>query len=1068
MLIKTFLLNQFKMKHALVFVFSLLLSSAMLGQVSGVVTDAESGDPLIGATVLVKGASTGTITDIDGSYSIAANTGDVIEFSYTGYTSQDIAVTGNRLDVSLSSGVLVDEIVVTGYAVQRKRDITGAVSVVNSEELNQVSATSFTQKLEGRASGLQTSTSGQPGEGTVVRVRGISSFGNNDPLYVIDGVPVEDQFNTGFNPNDIESIQVLKDASASSIYGSRANNGVIIVTTKKGKAGKTTVNYSGYAGISTPVAKTDYLIKDPKDWSKYIHLAHDNAGLTIDPANPYADPNVLPEYSFPAGYSGDGSDYSYPDNIIMRANQNGTDWFDEIFGPALTHEHNIGVSGGSENSKYYVSASYLDQEGTLKNNFFERMGLRANSDFTKGKFTFGENLSLTRAQSVGNSGIGGGNQDEGGVIGQLSKINPLTPVFDVSGVNYGGDKAIGISNGSNPVALLDRAKDNVGTFYRILGNVYGQYAVTDQIKIKTSLGMNYFNNFTNGFNFPTFENREVSANNGFSEQWQNGFDWTWTNTATYNNTFSDVHNLQVLVGYEAIKQQGRTIGGGLSNYFTDDINAWYLQTGLAAPDSRTVFSFGGASSLASLFSKVDYTYDDKYLVSATVRRDGSSNFGPENRYGVFPAISLGWRVSNESFLQDHPVISDLKLRVGYGVTGNQRLNGSIFDNYNGGTGNTFYDIAGQQTGLTTGYALVSRGNSGLKWEENKSTNIGVDLALWDNKVNFVVDLYKRVTDGLIFNPALPGVAGSASPPFVNIGQMTNDGIDIGLDYNGRISKDFTWDAGIVFSAYRNTIDQIDDVGTTSFFSGGAPDRIGNLVINQVGNSISSFYGFTADGVFKSQAEVDAHADQVGAVVGGLRFADINGFNEDGTLSGTPDGVVNDADRGVIGSPHPDFTMGLNLGAKYKNFDFSAFLFGSQGHEIFNYQKAFEVFGLFNSNVRKDVLTRSWSPSNPDGDWPQPNINDIGSQVPSSFYVEDASYLRLKNLQVGYTFPSTTAGTFSNLRVYVQGQNLFTLSGYEGLDPAPSNFGGNADQLSGIDRGNYPANKTIMFGVNASF
>jgi len=272
MLIKTFLLNQFKMKHALVFVFSLLLSSAMLGQVSGVVTDAESGDPLIGATVLVKGASTGTITDIDGSYSIAANTGDVIEFSYTGYTSQDIAVTGNRLDVSLSSGVLVDEIVVTGYAVQRKRDITGAVSVVNSEELNQVSATSFTQKLEGRASGLQTSTSGQPGEGTVVRVRGISSFGNNDPLYVIDGVPVEDQFNTGFNPNDIESIQVLKDASASSIYGSRANNGVIIVTTKKGKAGKTTVNYSGYAGISTPVAKTDYLIKDPKDWSKYIHL----------------------------------------------------------------------------------------------------------------------------------------------------------------------------------------------------------------------------------------------------------------------------------------------------------------------------------------------------------------------------------------------------------------------------------------------------------------------------------------------------------------------------------------------------------------------------------------------------------------------------------------------------------------------------------------------------------------------------------------------------------------------------------------------------------------------------
>ena len=1046
------------------FFFCLTLSSSIMAQVSGTVTDAESGEPLIGASIFVKGTQTGTITDIDGSYSIDAPADGVLVFSFVGFTDAEESVAGrSTIDLAMAVGELLDEVVVTGYSTQRKRDITGAVAVIDSDDLNEVVATSFNQKLQGKVTGVQVSTSGAPGAGSTIRIRGISSFQNNDPLYIIDGVPSTDPYQNGLNPNDIESIQVLKDASAASIYGARANNGVIIVTTKKGKAGKTVVTYSANFGIANPVGRYNLLV-DPKLYSEVVWRSHESAGIEIPAEVPYsAGRGVIPTYLYAgeaSGYPGTGSvdesAYNYPNNLIMKTNQAGTDWWDEVFDAAPVTEHTLGVSGGSENATFNLSAGYLNQQGTMINTFFERFSLRANSQFSKGKFSAGENFSLARSQSVGQSG---GNQTEGNTMTQILKMPSIVPVYDISGVNFAGAKANGTSNGTNPVGKQIRGKDNVGTFYKILGNFYAQYEIIDGLKIKSSFGVDFANNFTQGFSFPTFENSEPTTNNGFSERNQSFFTWTWTNTLTYDFDLGDDHNLTAFAGYEAIKGQSRTIGGSLANYFTTDINAWYLNTGLADPDSRNVFSFGGFSTLASIFGKIDYAYQDKYLISATVRRDGSSNFGPNFRYGVFPAVSVGWRISSEDFMADNSFVDDLKLRVGYGITGNQQIRGgNAVDKFGGGTTSSFYAIGGGNS-LSTGYALTSIGNADTKWEENVSVNVGIDASFAGGKLDVVFDIYDRTTDGLLFNPENPGPAGSASPAFINIAKMQNRGIDFSINYRDKLGSDGNFNVGLNFSQYKNKILNIDG-SRSSFFTGGG--RFGTTGFNEVGGPIGAFYGWQTDGIFRSQAEVDAHATQDGKAVGQLRRKDLNA-----------DGVVNDDDLGIIGSYHPDFTMGINLGASVGDFDFSTFWNASIGNDIYNYNKLFEVFRFFNSNVSDQILDRAFHPTlNPDGDWPMTSEADIFSEKSTDFYVEDGSYLRMTTLQLGYTLPKNITDDIGmgSLRIYIQGQNLLTISGYEGIDPALSSFGvgGNSDQRAGFDFGNYPTSKVIMFGVNASF
>lgn len=1042
-----------------------LVTLAQQRTITGTVTDSETGDPLIGATVLIKGTTSGALTDTDGNYSVQASSGETLVFSYAGYTTAERMIgTENEISIALAPGFSLDEIVVTGYTSQRKRDITGAVAIVETEEMNQITAASFLQKLEGRAAGLTVNAGGAPGGRSTVRIRGISSFNNNDPLYIIDGVPVQDAFNNQLNPNDIESIQVLKDPSTASIYGARANNGVIIVTTKKGQPGKTRINYDGYVGVQSPVkGMDDFLIQDALDYAEIVIRSHQNANLNV-PTNIYGpDPNnpTVPNYLWPNDgvnqtMTVDESSYSFFDNLIMPASR-GTNWWDEVFDPSPVHDHNVNISGGNQNALFNLGVGYFDQDGTMKETWWRRYSVRMNSEFTSGKFKFGENFSLSRVENVDG---GFGSQGEGTAIGQIIKMQPIIPVFDIAGY-WAGAKANTLGNGSNPLAVLGKDRDNVFRGNRALGNLYGEVEILPGLKARTSFGIQYDANKDKRFSFPTPENSEPTLVNGLTENNSESLTWTWTNTLAYNRQLGEKHILGVLAGYEAIKNTNTFLQGSINNFISTDLDVRYINNALADPGTRAVFSSGGFSQLTSIFGKVDYTFDDKYILSGTIRRDGSSRFGENNRFGVFPAFSAGWRISSEPFMNGVTWIDDLKLRGGWGVTGNQNIPaGRVFDQFGGGTGNSFYDLFGTNTSLVAGFIRTSTGNPDLKWEENTSTNIGFDATLFGGSLTLVFDWYQRNVDDLLFAPVQPGTAGNASPPIVNIGEMQNTGFDFSIGYRGNIGSELQFNIDLNAGHYRNEILRID--GEQDFFFSGVAGRGGNVQIHQLGQPIGAFYGLVADGIFQNEAEVQAHATQDGAAPGRIRFKDVNG-----------DGVINANDRDIIGSYHPDLTAGLNLGLNWRNFDFNMFIFGSFGNDIFDITKEFTIFRLFSTNVRQDRLTDSWEPNNPGGKYPRLDQNDQFSSTFSSFYVEDASYVRAKNATLGYTFPAAVINAIglTKLRVYVSAQNFFTITDYSNVDPALPNIqtsgsgGDTTDFNGGIDRGTYPANQIYSIGVN---
>ncbi|MEM9884627.1 MAG: TonB-dependent receptor [Bacteroidota bacterium] len=1056
----------------LVFMFSLICTFSLVAQreLSGTVSDNE-GSPLIGASVFVRGTTIGTVTDIDGNFALSIDDdANTLIVSYTGYETQEVPITAaNVYPITLSEGVLIDEVVVTGYSSQRKSDITGAVAIVDVEDMNNVTASSFLQQLDGRAAGVNVTTGGAPGGRSQVRIRGISSFQNNDPLYIIDGVPVQDGFLNQLNPNDIESIQVLKDPSTASIYGARANNGVIVVTTKKGKAGKTRITYNGSAGIATPVkGMDDFLIQDALEYGEIVRRSFQNAGLPV-PENIYGDPNnqSIPNYIWPNDGENqtqtvDESTYSFPNNLVMGAST-GTNWWDEVFDPALVQDHNLSVSGGNESATFNISANYFDQNGTIIETYYRRFSLRANSEFKRGRFTAGENLAVSRINSVDG---GFGNQAEGSIIGNIIKAQPIIPVRDINGY-YAGAKANTLGNGTNPVRQAELDRDNVFTGNRILGNVFAAYEILDGLTIRTSFGVQLDANTDKRFNFISPEESEPNFSDNLTENYRQSLNWTWTNTLNFNRSFNDVHNVSVIAGYESLKNQTNFMQGSINNFVTTDINARYINSALAEVDTRNIFSNGGFSSIVSIFGKIDYNYANKYYINGTIRRDGSSRFGSNNRYGVFPAVSAAWRVTGEDFLSNSNFLSNLKIRAGYGLTGNQQIpDARTFDQYGGGTGRSFYAIGGGNA-LQQGFILNSRGNPDLKWEENVSTNIGVDITLLNGKFDIVFDVFDRTTDDLLFAPPQPGAAGNAGVPFVNIGKMRNRGVDFSIGYRETFGSEFQFSADLNFTQYNNEILRID--GAQDFFFGNFGGRFGNIIRNEVGGSIGSFYAFEADGIFANQAEVDAHATQDGAAPGRIRFKDVSGPD------GVPDGVINGDDLTIIGSPIPDFTAGLSLGFNYKNFDFSMFLFTSIGNDIFDITKEFTIFRLFSTNVRQDRLTDSWTPDNPGALYPQLNENDNFSSQYSSYYVEDGSYLRARNITLGYTIPASSLGnSIQALRIYVQADNPFTITDYTNIDPAlpainrDSNGVNITDQTAGIDRGTYPTNQIYTFGISAQF
>jgi TonB-linked SusC/RagA family outer membrane protein len=1062
---------------ALFFVFGLFFNEAIAQdqiEVSGTVTTS-TGELIPGVTILLEGTQTGTSTGIDGEFTISAPSNGVLIFSYIGYQSNRIQIAGRTtIDVVLEESIAnLDELIVTGYSAQRRGDVTGAVGSVDVESIARQTGASVLDRLDGSVSGVTVESSGSPGSRNTVRIRGVSSFQNNDPLYIIDGTPIQDSYANWLNPNDIESIQVLKDASSASIYGSRANNGVIIIETKKGRSGAPQVTISTRTGVATPArGYDDFLITDALEYHEVVRRSFSNAGEPV-PQNIYGDPNnpTIPNYIWPNDGSTqtqnvDESSYAFPNNLIMPASR-GTNWFGEVFGPALQQDYNISVAGGGDTNTYNVSFNYLDQEGTAIYNRFQRGTIRVNTEFNMGSLTIGENISLALDESYGGLPNDPGGYAEGGILGKNILMQPVVPVYDVGG-NFASGKAVTLGNQTNPVKEAWGNKDDIGRNTRMFGNVFGRYDIMDKVLVTSRLGFNLSEGSFSGFT-PIFpENSEPSFTNGINESQNITTDWTWSNTLQYIDTFAEGHNINVLAGQEANEVNFRSIGGSMNALLNTDLNSRYIQDALGDPGTKNVNSSGFRASLLSFFGKVDYDYDQRYFLSVTVRRDGSSRLGSTNQWGTFPAFSLGWRVSNESFLQNSELISNLMIRAGWGITGNQNIpSGSTVNQFGGGTGDTFYNISGDGSSIEQGFRQTVRGNPDLKWEENESVNFGMDLEMFEGRLNFALDIYQRDTNDLLFAPNVPATAGVASPPIQNVGQMRNTGFDLSIGTRGTFGNDVGWTLSFNGSHYQNEIRRID--GSADFFSGPIATRFGNQVRNQVGEPLGSFYGLVADGLFLNDDEVNAHAQQDGAAPGRIRFADLNGDNQ-----------INADDRTIIGSPHPDFTGGLDFGLQYKNWDFNTTLFASIGNDIFDVQKEFYIFRNFSTTVRKDLLTDSaivedGEVINPGAKYPRIDLSDTfsGQQI-SDFYVEDGSYLRMRNLQIGYTVPGGIIPGLRNMRIYVQGENLFTITGYDGLDPTLpaaniNNRGADIrDQYRGVDRGSYPSSRTLSFGINATF
>ena len=1062
--------------------FALTFSGTAASQqapVTGTVTST-NGAPLAGVRVRVQGTELRVFTNANGRFSIAAPENSVLNFTLVGQRAVDAPVSGRTVvDVRMEPVAFLEEVVVTAYTEQRRGDITGAVSSVNIETTQRQTGASILQRLDATVPGVTVVASGSPGSRSTVRIRGISSFQNNDPLYVVDGTPVQDSYINWLNPNDITSIQVLKDASASSIYCSRASNGVIVIeTTKRGAAGPPRVTFRARTGVNTPTrGYDDFLITDALQYHEILRQTYVNAGQPV-PTNVYGDPNnpTVPQYMWPnacafaagaanpcptvATYDAYGRPvtlnsgaYSFPNNLVMPGST-GTNWWDEVFGTGIVGDYNLDISGGGEDNAYGVSFNYFDQEGTAIYNRFNRGSVRVNTSFTRGKLSFGENIALGVERAHG--GVGNDDFGEGGILGKNILSQPVVPVYDIAG-NFASGKAVGLGNNTNPVKAAWGAKDNISKNNRVFGNVFAGLNLTPQVLLRTRFGFNLGQSSFTGFNPILPENSEPNFSNSINENQRNETDWTWSNTLRLARNFNR-HNFDVLLGQEANANNNRFITAAMNNILNTDIESRYLQDALGDAASKNVTSEGGRSSLLSLFAKADYNFAERYVASFTVRKDGSSRLSENHRWGTFPAFGLGWRITNEPFMARNRFVSDAMLRFGWGITGNQSIPaGRIVSQFGGSRGDTYYDIGGNNTSVLPGFRLTSLGNQELKWEENKSMNVGADLAFFNGKINVVLDVYNRETSNLLFDPDIPGTAGIAAPPIVNIGKMRNRGFDFSIGHQGP-----TWSASFQGSRYKNEILSID--GVQDFFYGpGGLSRQGNMLINQVGSPIGSFFGLVADGFFRDAADVAAHATQDGKAPGRIKFRDVNG-----------DGAVTLADRTIIGSPHPDFTASFDVGYRRGNWDLSGTLFGVFGNEIFDGQKDFYVFRNFSTNVREDLLTQSWTPTNLDAKYPRLDVNDIYSPAISSYYIEDGSYIRLRNLQLGYNVSRPMARWLPVSRIYIQGENLFTRTDYEGLDPALpalSSFGPAGDirdQARGIDRGAYPSNKTVSIGIVTSF
>jgi TonB-linked SusC/RagA family outer membrane protein len=1053
--------------------------------ISGKVTD-ETGATVPGVSVIVKGTTTGTVTDMDGKYSLnAPSNAQTLTFSFVGMVSTEMPIGQNTvINVSMKSETIgVEEVVVVGYGVQKKKDITGSVTVVDVAKLKETPASNFGQQLQGKAAGVTVGSQGAPGSSTMVRIRGIGTVNNNGPLYVIDGVSTRSQNLNSINPNDIESVQILKDASSASIYGAQASNGVIILTTKKGKSGTPKVTYDGY--YSTSQAAPFYDLLNSRDrvnleWKAKLNAASIR-GTTTVPTHPQFGTGLtptFPKYVIPSGSNGPFTVTNWtPTNRITEFSE-GTNWYKESTKNAPTQSHQLTVSGANDAASYLFGLNYFDQDGTFIYTYYKRYAARLNTEFKIRKWLrMGENLTLTFSKANRFT-----DQGEGNALSQSYRMVPWVPVYDIAG-NFAGSKANGAGNGASPVANLTRAKDNFNTDLRVFGNMYAEADLLPGLKLRTSFGIDHTRYHYYNMNKNNPEHSESAGRNQFSEGAGFNYRTIWTNTLNYEKLFKEVHSFKLMAGSEYIQDGvGRSLSATRFSYlFENNIDTWTLDNG-GTKDMSNNSSWNSKYALFGIFGRVDYAFKNRYLLTGIVRRDGVSRFSSSNRYGVFPSISAGWRISQENFMQSMTWLDDMKIRAGFGVTGNAEIpRGSNWaTEYVTDPGRSNYDFGGSQTTAYTGFILNKFANLNTKWENTQMLNVGFDATFLKGMFDANIEYYIRKTSDMLVRDNYSALAGSGESPYVNLGDMENRGWDFAINHQHKIGK-VGYDIGINISIYKNKVIKLNQESGTRFWGGGT--RFGSVNMTEKGAPVAMFYGYNILGFYESAADVTNYkgttGDRAGKSVlpvgiglekdlfasqwvGKYRFQDVNG-----------DGKINADDKTVIGNPHPDFTGGFNLGLNYSNFDLSAFFVGSVGNDIFNYVKYWTDFQSFEGNRSVTMRDKSWEPGKAGAVLPILDYQDnISNKDANSYYVEDGSYLRLQTMSLGYKLPKhiiTKAG-FESCRIYLQGSNLFTATKYTGLDPEISNqdLGDGGDLTKGVDWGRWPQSKQFLIGINLVF
>jgi TonB-linked SusC/RagA family outer membrane protein len=1034
-----------KLLKAFVFcILSVLFSvygHAQEASINGKVID-ETGMPIPGATILLKGTLSSVATDFDGRFQIKAPTNGVLSISFIGYKTVLESINGRtQLQVKMyTASQDLNEVVVVGYGTQKKSVVTGAISSVRAKDLEKVPNGRIEQALQGRVSGVTiAASSGQPGSTSTIRIRGITTFGDggNNPLWVVDGVVV-DAGGIGFlNQSDIESMEVLKDAASAAIYGTRAATGVILVTTKKGKSGKITVNYNGFAGVSSPEKTLDLL-----NATQYATILNEKSVAAGGPIR-FSDPSAFGE---------------------------GTDWQKQIFNTsAFRYSHELSISGGNDVSNFYASFGVQNQDGIVLSEIsnYDKKNFRLNSTHKISKvFTFGQTFGFSRQKSVG---IGNTNNEYGGPLASAISLDPLTPVVETDPVvinsKYTNPAMIRDANGNpyaisefvggemtNPLAYVQTRLGGYNWSDDMVGNAYLEATISKHFKLRTTFGgkMSYWGN--QGFT-PVYYLSATSKvdENNYGQSENSSFAWNVENIATYSNSIGD-HNFTVLLGQGSYVDN---IGGGsgttmyglpIESYKDASFN---FDIPMAKRTSSTYDQT--EHKLSSLFARVNYDFKEKYLFTGIVRRDGSTRFGENNKFGVFPSFNLGWVVTKEDFWKESEILNSLKIRGGYGVVGNDAIPDFRYLSVVQGGYNYAFGNQGQ---ISTGYANLTLDNPDLRWEETSQANIGFESRFFHD-LSLTVDVYNKTTNGILRSINIPGYVGAGANPTGNIADMENRGIEVELGYRKQFG-DFNFSASGNFAYLENEVTYVASdsdyiVGDASFQS------MGTVTRTQVGQSYNSFYGFKTAGIFQNDAEVAAYTNASGGLIqpkarpGDFRWVDTDG-----------NGSINDDDKQFLGSSIPKYTFGLTLNLDYKNFDFMAFAQGAAGNKVF---QGLHRLDIANVNYQTDAMGR-WTGEGTSNDYPRLTDDDTNGNFGkmSNFHLENGDYLRLKLIQLGYSLPTNVVSQVgaSKIRFYLTGENLFTLTKYTGYDPE---IGGG---VFGIDKGVYPQAKTFLFGVNLQF